>query len=259
MRTSAGTAVVALVAMMLPSLPAVAAPANHLDGLEFSRDGTTWSAEPPAELFDDWLVEASGDSRSTTVHVRNARTGVVRIATAVSSLVWSHPDAAEAFRLSSSDQHGPGIVAAPIGSIARCTPLVPTRVLATGDILTIELAVDLAPDARGTAVQNASVGFDMLIALAEHPGPMPVSACSEAVHSESAVNPNSDIGIVAIASLPSALQPGTVHDTSRATSLVIPTMAVAMGAGIVGLALFVLLRLRRDAEADALGDEEPGG
>lgn len=262
-RTAGRALALALLACVLPApVPAAAQPAapadaaarqGHLDGLEFSRDGTDWSPTPPPVLFADGFVDAPGESRSASVLVRNGRSVPVRLATALTGLAWSEPEAGTAFRLSSSDQWGGGIVDAPIQSIARCEPLTPTRILAAGDVLAISVTVRLDDTARGTPAETASVGFELLIALAEYPGRAPVSACSDLAQPATAPVTPGGSGIVAIASLPTEMLPGTAPDPRSAGALVAPALAVALGAGIVGLAVLVTVRLRRGLDDD---DEE---
>lgn len=250
-----GTAALATVLLTLltaaPVSPAAAAPANHLDGLEFSRDGMTWSPQPPEVLFEDGFVDTPGEHRSAVVLVRNTRASTVRIATALAGLAWSDPAAATAFTLTSSDQYGKGIVDAPIGSIARCAALIPTRIIGAGDILAIAVTVRFDAAARGTSAESASVRFDLLIALGPYPGLSPASACSDLAHTENSFAPDADLGIVVIASLPHELAPGTVHDTDADVALVVPTLGVALGAGIA-FYLLVLLRRRLAADTDDL-------
>jgi hypothetical protein len=231
-------------ALLLPALPASAASAIHHEGLEFSSDGVTWSAEPPEVLFADGFVEEPGESQSARVLVRNTRAATVHIATALSGAAWSHPLAATAFTLSSSDQFGSGITEAPIGTISQCTPLLPTRSVGAGDVLSIAVTVELDSSARGTGAESASVRFDVLIALGTGPGTGPASACADLTNASTPFGMGAEPGVIAIASLPDALQPGVMH-VAGGGSLILPTLSVALGAGLSGLALWGLLCLRR--------------
>lgn len=228
-----------------------------LDGLEFSRDGISWSHEPPSVLFDRGVIDTPGESRSASLLVRNGLGVPVHIATALTQLAWSHPQAGTAFRLSSNDQWGSGISDAPIASIVRCGPLLPTRLLAADDTLAIEVKVRLDDSARGTPAETASIGFDVLIALAEYPGPAPASACSGSARQHPGLPPYAAGRTIAIASVPSDMLPGTRPEPSSRGALVAPSLAVAFGVGTSGIAILVAGRLRRDVEGvEGVDDEE---
>ena len=221
--------------------PASVAP---VDGAEFSTDGTAWSAEAPAALFASAFRYAPGDSRASTVYVRNTHGTAIRIAAVITRMTWSSADAATAFTVAGADQDGVGMFARPIGAIGNCTPLVPTRQLAPGEILEITTTVALLASTSGTTAQGSSIRFDVELAMTDMDGPAPSPGCG----AQAPEQPGGET-IPNVPGTGGTAANGALGATGVGAHLA-PTIAVAATAGALGL-LFMLWARRRRERRDA--------
>lgn len=250
-------------AILAGASPASAAP---VDGLEFSTDGTSWSAEPPAALYDAGIRWVPGDSRSTTVHVRNTHGTPVQFVAVLDGFTWSSPDAATAFLISGSDGRSGALAPTTIRTLPRCTELVVPRTLAAAEEYAFTVTTAFDPQTTGTTAQNSDVGFRVLLAATELGAPSPVPACG------TPLPPGKKV--VVIPSEPSDPEPvdpaepaGTTDAPDASGALgatgvgaeLLPTAAVAATAGLLGLLFLLLARRRRRRDAAAAGEAERDG
>jgi len=247
-----GVCAVALLALMMTATSASAAPA---DGLEFSMDGTSWSAEPPASLYDTGIRWVPGDSRSATVHVRNTHGTPVQLVAVLDGFAWTSPDAAAAFLVSGSDGRPGSLAPTTVHAVARCTQVVAPRMLSADEEYAFTVTVGLDPAITGMTAQDEGIGFRVLLALAEAGGPAPTPACStpRTPGQKVVVIPSEPETPTVTPSAP--LLPRTSSDRLGVTGVgaeLIPTAAVALTAGLVGL-LFIALARRRSRDASEAG------
>lgn len=158
------TAVAVLgLAVLGPVLPAVAAD----DGLEFSRDGVTWSAEPPGALFDGNPVLVPGTGWTSSVHIRNGYEGAARISAFITNIELSSPVATDTFVVSASDDAGGRFAETEIGAIGDCTSLIPQRVLPAGGEIEFAMTVQIPASVSGTYGQGETMSFDVAVGLVD--------------------------------------------------------------------------------------------
>lgn len=160
---AASMLVVLLSTAAVPAAPVAAAPG----GLEFSRDGITWSTTAPAAVFEVAPVLSPGAGHTSTWRIRNGHEGAARIAVAVTGIVWSSSVAADVFLLSAADGRGGGFSELPIGEITDCSGLIPQRVLASGDSIQLAITVSMPAAVSGIHGFDESMGFALAIALVD--------------------------------------------------------------------------------------------
>lgn len=136
-------------------------------GLEFSRDGVTWSATPPAALFESVPVLVPGGGRTASLHIRNGHEGATRISAFVTDLTWSSAAAAEVFELSAVDGRGGAFPDTGIGAIPDCTSLIPQRVLGSGQSIQLAVTVRMPHELTDDRGANESMGFALALGLTD--------------------------------------------------------------------------------------------
>jgi hypothetical protein len=145
-------------AVAATALAAAPASAAEAPAVEYSTDGTAWSATPPASLFPaDW-APAPGDSRATTLYLRATRPGDTILAVFVGNASATDP----AILAGASLRSSAGEVTL---SDTGCADVVPQTVLAQGDVAEVPLTLALSPDL--TAGAGGGLGFDLLVDLSE--------------------------------------------------------------------------------------------
>lgn len=149
--------------LLLGSAPAQAAP----EQLEFSSDGTAWSAAPPAALYSDGIRLVPGGVTTATIWVRNGAADSGILVAAIAGVEASSADAAWGFGITASDDAGAGMPRTAVEAVADCTQVVAPRVLAPGEALAITVAVDLSAAVTGDRAQNDHVSFDLRIGLTD--------------------------------------------------------------------------------------------
>lgn len=215
-----------------PATPASAAPG----GLEYSSDGATWTTSAPASVFPSAYALVPGDAVSSTIWVRSARPGLVRLTAVLADVATSSPDAGVVFELEGADSTGRGLPRTAAGSIRDCTELVPSRVLATGAVARITTTVSMPASVSGLDGQGESLDFELQLGLADLELPTAPGGCP--------------FDATVIPSLPnSGGSGGTIAHTG--VELLPQTLAIAGGATAAGLILIGLARRRRRTRTGA--------
>ncbi len=166
-------------------------------GLEFSRDGVTWSSAAPAALYESVPMIVPGVGRTATLHVRNGHEGAARVSAFITALTWSSDVAAEAFVLSAVDGRGGIFPDTAIGAIRDCTSLIPQRVLAPGQSVQLAVTVRMPPSVESASAMDQSMGFALALGLVDPVVPE-LDTC-----------PDHPATVPAIPSAPGAAAPGT--------------------------------------------------
>lgn len=156
-----------------------AIPARAADGdIQFSADGASWSATPPAPLFPDGILLVPGDSTSMTVWVRNANPAAGVLVAAIGEVYASDEMAARGFRLAAHDNDGAGLSRTAFERLARCMHLVPARVVQPNEQVEITVVVDLSAALTGQQAQHERVSFELWFGLTDAAATQPpTSGC----------------------------------------------------------------------------------
>lgn len=191
--------------------------------VEYSTDGVSWSASPPASVFPSTWVPVPGSSIASTLYVRSVRPGNMVVGVYAANAASSDRDLLTAARVTGAG--GTGFSLAELGS---CSALSAQTVLAEGHVLAVPLTLALAADLTGG--QRATLGLDLLIDLSDTGVPTLSNGCP--------VDPE----IVAAFPGPAAVQsPAPLPSTGAAFPVVPLVAALALLAGGVA-ALFARRR-----------------
>ncbi len=178
MRMTLGHGVAALAVALTATLLGPAASVSAAPGgLEYSRDGVSWTSATPAGVFDTAPVLVPGGAATSTWRIRNAHGTPARFTAVVTSLHWSSAAAAGVFRIAAQDQNGAGLAATPVGSIGSCTAVVPQRVLRPGESVTVTVTVDIPSSVGGSTGMGESMGFALALSLADPGATVGAAGC----------------------------------------------------------------------------------
>ena len=152
------------IALLFVAGPAVAAPGD----VEYSLDeGATWSTTPPASLFDASFRYVPGDTVTAVLLVRSLRADPTVVAAVIDNASVPDADYASALTVSADDGTGAGLAPVLLADAPDCAPLVPPRVLQTGEILRIELSIAISPDLVAQESQNEVASFDVELGMTD--------------------------------------------------------------------------------------------
>jgi hypothetical protein len=228
----AGVLALAGVAVLTP-----AAPASAAAPLEYSVDGVTWSATPPASLFPSMTV-VPGDSETVTLYLRSTR-GVDSVLTLVlRDATASDPIFESGLALEGNDDTGAGLPLTAFARIADCTAAIPPRTVAPGEVVPVTFDLAMSSALRAEQAQNAWLRFELVIGLADPGAPRDAVGCP--------------IGSVIPGVPPGAGSGGGAAGSVAVTgSDVAPRTAVVAVAVLAagGILLLVARRRRREATA----------
>jgi len=182
MRTIAAIVLSVLTAAAL-ALGAVApASAATASFLEYSANGTSWSATAPSALFQSNLRLSPGDSKSVTVYLRSTRTDPTTMSAAISKLVTSDPDFRAVVTIGASGAADLGW-SKPASALAACQPIFTKVHVAANQVVPVTVTLTLSNAIAGAQQQGAWIRFALLLGLGDvgaptGPGGCPVSATS---------------------------------------------------------------------------------
>jgi hypothetical protein len=139
--------------------------------VEYSLDGTTWSATPPASVFPASWQPIPGSSGTATLHVRATRPGHTVVGVYSGSAVASDPALLAGITL--TDATG---AATPLDALSSSCALVASQVvLAQNQSVAVPLAIALDPSlAQG---RSATLRLDLLIDLSDTGVPTLPNGC----------------------------------------------------------------------------------
>lgn len=138
--------------------------------VEYSTDGVSWSASPPASVFPSTWVPVPGSSIASTLYVRSVRPGNTVVGVYAANAASSDRDLLTATRIT-----GAGGTGSSLADLGSCTAVSAQTVLAEGQVLTVPLTLALAADLTGG--QRATLGLDLLIDLSETGVPTLSNGC----------------------------------------------------------------------------------
>ncbi|MGP6204991.1 hypothetical protein [Microbacterium sp.] len=217
--TLAAVLVLPTAAHAADAVPTAAPPAP----VEYSTDGVTWSATPPASVFPTSWMPVPGASTTATLYIRAARPGNTVVAVYAGNAASTDP-----VLLASTAVAGPDGEDVSLSSIPTCRALAPQTVLAEGAVVGIPLTVSLAPDL--TTAQDTALRMDILVDLSDTGVPTLVGGCP--------VNPD----------ILAAFPGGTSQSALGGTGGEVPVVTVAAAAGVVACGLVacaIALSMRR--------------
>lgn len=229
--------VVAAGAILGAGIPVAAVAASP--AVEYSRDGgLTWSVTPPPFLFSPSMRLVPGDSATENVLIRSLHPDPMLMQVSIANATTADPLLESALTVRGADAAGAGLVPTTLDALTTCQPIVPDRVLAQGQIVSVSLTLKVSPTLTGQAAQGSKGSFDIALAMSD-PGP--------------AIAPNG-------CAVNSVLIPGTGErqDTTRTTpaglaytgaTLAYPAIITTLVALAIG-GLFVLIGRRRGRESE---------
>ena len=149
-------------------VPATAAAAS----VEYSRDGgLTWSASPPSFPFSNAPRFVPGDVITENLLIRSLRTEPTFLRVSLAKASFNDPLLDSMLTVEGADASGTGLQATRLGSLIRCTSVVPGRVLAYGQTMSVSLTLRVSSALTGQQAQDAAGHFDLVLAFSD-PGPM---------------------------------------------------------------------------------------
>lgn len=172
MRVAARAALTVLLAAASLGIAAPVASAA-VPSLEFSVDGgATWNASPPAALFDPTFRFVPGDTISRTILFRSTRAEATAVIVTLDDVAVSEAPLGEALSVSARDADGNGIDSTRIASLQDCQPIVPVRVVAAGEPLSVTLTIEVSTSLTALVAQGSMSTSRIQIGLTD-PGNVP--------------------------------------------------------------------------------------
>jgi len=212
----------ATVGMLVAAAPAQAAP----NVLEFSTDGVAWSPTPVSSVFSSGFRYIPGDTESSTIYVRNARSVPTSVMMAITDVTYDDTEFGTALSLAASDFASGGLPATSIGAVPQCTIIAPRRDLGPGESFAVRLDIAVASWLSDGHGQSSSANFRLVVGMADRDTPIAANACLNAA-----------------ASIPAFGNGGRIASTGVQEPYAALSFAgFALGAGCV---LIVMVRRRR--------------
>ena len=245
---------VVAVAISIATAPA-AASSSVVDEstIELSVDGLTWSTTPPDSLFPVDLRIVPGDDLSSKLYVRSSRDAPSALTIVVSNVVVDNSYYGDDLLLSGRDNRAMGLSGQRLSSIDSCVEVVPSRVVARGEVVPVTLSVQL-PIGSENQTQHSIARFWIQVGLSDDiSGGRDPFGCPKdpiiipALPSPTEPSPNPH------PTNPEVQQPDHNEAGARViamtgSELFYPALAIAGGAIGVGLFLLGARRRRRGSE-----------
>jgi hypothetical protein len=217
-------AVLALVTVAPASATTTAtAPASFL---EFSTNGTSWSAAAPSSLFPGGVNLTPGDSKTATIYVRSTRTDPTTLSASMSQVVTSDPGFGAVMTIGAASALGRSW-SKPASALPSCQPIFTKMLVATDQVVPLSLTLAMSPSAVGVQGQKSWIRFTLLLGLADAGAPLLSNDCPSSATAVPAFNDNGP----------------TVAFTG--TNTLYPGLTLAGFAGGFGVLILVAVRRRR--------------
>ena len=172
---AASVAVAAIVgALVAPVGPAAAAPLP----LEYSADGTSWSATPLMSVFPSGMRIVPGDEISSTIYLRTTRTAPTELSVVLTGLIVDDPALANNMVLGSTPNMGFGLARTAFNRIRTCTPVLTRTAVAAYQVVALTVTVGLSADLPARVAANANAHFNLVIGMSDTGVGAPVPGCS---------------------------------------------------------------------------------
>jgi len=163
-----------LLPLALAGALAVAVPGPAMaaeSAVEYSLDGVTWSATPPASVFPVSWQPVPGSEATATLHLRAVRPGHTVVGVYSGSAASSDP----VLLAGTTVTDAAGRTSRLDVLATDCSLVAPQAVLAQGQSLTVPLTVAISPTL--TQAQNATLRLSLLIDLSDTGVPTLASGC----------------------------------------------------------------------------------
>ena len=140
--------------------------------VEYSSDGgLTWSASPPSFLFTNAPRFVPGDVVTENLLIRSLRTDPTLVWVSLANASFNDPLLDSMLTVEGADVSGAGLQATRLDALTSCTSVVPGRVLAHGQTVSVALTLRVSSALTGRQAQDATGHFDLALAFSD-PGPM---------------------------------------------------------------------------------------
>ena len=223
----------ALLGAGMPVAATAAAPT-----VEYSRDGgLTWSVTPPSFLFSPTMRLVPGDSATENVLIRSLRPDPMLMQVSIANATIADPLLESALTVGGTDAAGAGLTPTTIDALTTCQPIVPDRVLAQGQIVSVSLTLQLLPTLTGREAQDSKGSFDIALAMSDPGSAIAPNGCAV----NAVLIPGTDEGQDTTRTNPA----GLAYTVATLAYPAIITTLIALGVGW----LFVLIGRRRERES----------
>jgi hypothetical protein len=221
------SAAVAAVSVAAFVLGGAVSPAAAASGIEFSRDGVTFTSSLSGSLLDAITVSVPGDRQSAELYIRNAGSVAGFLRVSLADVVVSDPVLADSLTVTAGTSSIPG-------SPARLSDARPCYVLTEGDLVApggvVKVDADLVlGDLNGRDGQGGSATFSFDVSLSDAVvGSLPPTACNSGT------------------TIPVSGGGGTIPLAMTGAE---PPLGLIIGAAsILGVGLFLVIAARRRRE-----------
>jgi LPXTG-motif cell wall-anchored protein len=237
---SRGSAVVSgilLAATFLVGAPAPAQAADRTEAL-VSSDGRHFGTKLSAGLFDGFGEMVPGDTVTGTFWVKNPISTEVAMRVSVRNFVSPSQSFSQAVTFSAWDSVSDSVEESPLVDFFDCKVVVPSREMAAGQVMRVDLTLTMLDVVEGRIAQNDRGELSFVVAMRDgEAGPFPHSACDD---DAVLLDPNAEV----IAAEARAAELRRLAMTGSE----LPT-AVIFAAGIlIGTGFFLVGRRRRKRE-----------
>lgn len=236
---TAGTGIVLLA--LLAGSPASAATVHDVpdSGILVSTDGTHFANVTNAPLFDAALRIVPGDRETASLYVRNTSKHSAVIAVHATNIRFASIELAQLLELGAST---PRITGTPVRlSDGQCLPLISAVSLPAGVTTHVNLTLVMSAGANGSAGQNQSADFDVLVSARDRSEPaLAASGCATGIDLPGVSDP-------ARGGSAGGSTGGSAGLANTGSELLVPFSVAAMLFG-AGAALVVAARRRRRDE-----------
>jgi hypothetical protein len=166
--------------------PASAATAGFL---QYSANGTSWSATAPSALFQSNLRLSPGDSKSVTVYLRSTRTDPTTMSAAIFQLATSDPGFRAAVTIGTSGASGTGW-SKQASALSTCQPIFTKLHVAANQVVPVTVTLTLSHSVSGVREQGSWIRFALLLGLSDVGAPTGHGGCPVSATSVPAFNDN---------------------------------------------------------------------
>ena len=218
-------------------MPSAATAAAH--PIEYSRDGgLTWTAIPPSFLFSSTMRLVPGDAVTENVLIRSLRADPMLMQVSIANATTADALLESALTIGGADAAGAGLTPTTFDALTTCQPIVPDRVLAQGQIVSVSLTLQLSPTLTGDQAQDSVGHFDVALAMSDPGASIAPNGCAV----DSVLIPGTGEG----PDTPRTDPAGLAYTGAALPYPAVITTLIALGVGWV----FVLIGRRRERESE---------
>ena len=229
--------VVAVGAILGAGMPVAASAAAPV--VEYSRDGgLTWSAAPPSFLFSSSMRLVPGDAMTENVLIRSMRLDPTLMQVSLANATTANSLLESALTVEGADATGAGLTPTTLDALTTCETVVPNRVLAQGEIVSVSLTMRVSSSLTGQEAQDSIGYFDLALDMSDPGTSITPNGCT----ANSVLIPGTGDG----QDTPRTTPAGLAYTGAAPAYPAIITTLVALGVGW----LFVLMGRRRGRESE---------